>query len=150
MVVVEIVDAYGHENVLATHGTTFEITKQTALTKRGDCVIATGASKGAKNLSEEFKKAMKRESARVTIIIDAGEAREVVVARGSPQLLFTHPTDMVVRKSSYACGRTIAIEANKSARDFSMNFVEKIQSATQSIRITLVLKNNQVSASTAT
>ena len=150
MAVAEIVDACGHENILATHGTTFEITRQIALTKHGDCVIATGASKGAKNLSEEFKKAMKRENARVTITIDVGEVRDVIEARGSPLLLFTHPTDMVVRKSNYVCGRTVAIKANKSARDLSRSLVEKIQSPTQSIRIMLFLKNNQVFASTAT
>jgi len=116
MKITEIVDAYGHENIRATHKTTFEITKESTLTRRGDCVIAVGATKGAKDLSSEFKEAMKREDVQITITIEANEIREVVKARGSPQLLFTHPTDMVVRKSNYICGRTIAIEANKAAR----------------------------------
>ena len=146
----EVIDARGHENILSTHETTFEITKETTLTKHGDCVIATGATKGAMDLSVEFKEAMKREGVEITITIEAGEAKEVVEARGSPQLLFTHPTDMVVRKSNYVCNRTIAIGANKSARDFSKNLVEKMQVATQKIRITFSLKSYRVSASTTT
>jgi len=141
MEITEIVDAVGHENIRATHKTTFEITKESTLTKRGDCVIAVGATKGAKDLGSEFKEAMKREDAQITITIEASEIREVVKARGSPQLLFTHPTDMVVRKSNYICGRTIAIKANKAARDISRKLIEKIRNPDQKIKITLTVES---------
>ncbi|MDH5267185.1 MAG: DUF371 domain-containing protein [Candidatus Bathyarchaeota archaeon] len=141
MKITEIVDAYGHENIRATHKTTFEITKESTLTKRGDCVIAVGATKGSKDLSSEFKEAMKRQDAQITITVEASEIREVVKARGSPQLLFTHPTDMVVRKSNYICGRTIAIKANKAARDISRKLVEKIRTPDQKIKITLTVES---------
>jgi hypothetical protein len=141
MKITEIIDAYGHENIRATHRTTLEITKESTLTKRGDCVIAVGAMKGAKDLSSEFKKAMKRQDAHTTITIEANGIREVVKARGSPQLLFTHPTDMVVRKSNYICGRTITIKANKAARDISRKLIEKIQNPDQKIKITLTVES---------
>lgn len=138
MKITETVDACGHENIRSTHTTTFEITKESTLTKRGDCVIGVGATKGAKDLSSEFKEAMRRQDAHITITI---EANEVVKARGSPQLLFTHPTDMVVRKSNYICGRTIAIKANKAARDISRKLIEKIQNPNQKIKITLTVES---------
>lgn len=141
MKITEIVDAYGHENIRATHETTFEVTKESTLTKRGDCVIAVGATKGAKDLGSEFKEAMKREDVQITITIEASEIWEVVKAGGSPQLLFTHPTDMVVRKSNYICDRTIAIKANKSARDISRKLIKKIQNPSQKIKITLTVKS---------
>ncbi|MBA7490955.1 hypothetical protein ES702_01499 [subsurface metagenome] len=141
MKITEIVDACGHENIRSTHKTTFEITKESTLTKRGDCVIAVGATKGAKDLSSEFKDAMKREDVQITITIEADEVREVVKARGSPQLLFTHQTDMVVRKSNYICGRTIAIKANKAAKDISKKLIEKIQNPSQKIKITLTVES---------
>jgi len=141
MKITETVDADGHENIRSTHRITFEITKESTLTKRGDCVIAVGATKGAKDLSSEFKEAMKIEGVHVTVTIEAGEIREVVKARGSPQLLFTHPTDMVVRKSNYICGRTIAIKANKAARDISTKLIEKIQNPDQKIKITLTVES---------
>lgn len=141
MKITEIIDAYGHENIRATHKTTLEITKESTLTKRGDCVIAVGATKGAKDLGSRFKEAMKRQDAHTTITIEANGIREVVKARGSPQLLFTHPTDMVVRKSNYICDRTITIKANKAARDISRKLIEKIQNPDQKIKITLTVES---------
>jgi hypothetical protein len=139
--VITVIFARGHENIQATHRMTFEITKEPALTKRGDCIIAIGATKGAADLSPSFKEAAQSEGAQMTITIEAGELKEMVRARGSPGLLFTHPTDLVVRKSNYVCSRTLAIGADKTASDFSRKFVEKIRDSNQEIRITLAVKS---------
>ena len=139
--VITVIFARGHENIQGTHGTTFEITKEPALTKRGDCIIAVGATKGAADLPLDFKEAARNEGAQITITIEAGELKEVVKARGSPRLLFAHPTDLVVRKSNYVCGRTLAIRADKAASDLSRKLVEKIRDSNQKIRITLAVKS---------
>jgi len=141
MKITEVVIARGHENVQSTHKTTFETTKETTLTKRGDCVIAVGATKGAADLNPRFKEAAKKKRARITIKIEAGEVKEVVEARGSPQLSFTHPTDLVVRKSGYVCGRTAAVRADKAASDLSRELVEKMCNPLQKIKITLAVEN---------
>jgi len=139
--VIIVIFARGHENIQATHKTTFEITKEPILTKRGDCIIAVEAMKGAADLPLEFKEAARKKGARITITIEAGELKEVVRVRGSPRLLFTHPTDLVVRKSDYVCGRTLAIGADKAASDLSRKLIEKIQDSSQRIRITLAVEN---------
>jgi len=139
--VITVIFARGHENIQATHRTTLEITKELALTKRGDCIIAVGATKGAADLPLGFKEAARSEGAQMTITIEAGELREVVRARGSPRLLFTHPTDLVVRKSNYVCGRTLAIRADKAASDLSRKLIKKIRNSNQKIRITLAVKS---------
>ena len=133
--------AHGHENIQATHETTFEITKEPTLTKRGDCIIAVEATKGAADLPLEFKEAARKKGAQITITIEAGELREIVRTRGSPRLLFTHPTDLVVRKTDYVCGRTLVIRADKAASDLSRKLVEKIQDPNQGIRITLAVES---------
>jgi hypothetical protein len=61
------------------------------------------------------------------------------MSRGSPRLLFTHPTDLVVRRSGYVCGRTLAIRADKAAGELSSKFVEKIKDPNQRIKITLAV-----------
>jgi len=142
MKIVEVVRARGHEHIRSTHKTTFEITKESTLTKRGDCIIAIGATKGAADLSPEFKEAAKREGAQITITIEAGDVKEVVKAEGSPRLTFLHPTDLVVRKSDYVCGRTIAIKADKAAADFSRGLIRKMQNPSQEIKITFALENH--------
>jgi hypothetical protein len=136
-----VFSARGHENIEATHKTTFEVTKETTLTKQGDCIIAVEASKAAADLPFEFKKAARKEGAQITVTIEAGELREVVKAKGSPQLQFMHPTDLVVRKSGYVCGRTLAIRADKAASDFSRELVEKMKDPSQEIAVTLAVEN---------
>ena len=139
--VITVIFARGHENIQATHRTTFEITKESTLTKRGDCIIAIGATKGAADLPLGFKEAARSESAQMKITIEAGELKEVIRARGSPRLLFTHPTDLVVRKSNYVCGRTLAIRADKAASDLSRKLIEEIRDSNQKIRITLAVES---------
>jgi hypothetical protein len=137
MKITELIDAFGHENILSTHKTTFEITKETHLTRRGDCIIAVKATKGATDLSKEFKRAARKENAKMTITIEADAVKEVVNAQGSPHLLFTHPTDLVIRKSDYVCGRTLAVKADKASCDFSRQLIEKLKDSNQRVRITL-------------
>lgn len=139
--VIVAIFAHGHENIQATHETTLEITKEPTLTKRGDCIIAVEATNGAADLPLEFKEATRKKDAQITITIEAGELKEIVRAKGSPRLLFTHPTDLVVRKTDYVCGRTLAITADKAASDLSRKLVEKIQDCNQRIRITLAVES---------
>lgn len=137
----EVIEAHGHRNVLSTHRTTFEITKEKALTSRGDCIVAVGAAKSALDLSVKFKEAAKKEDAYITITIEADGMREIVRARGSSRLSFTHPTDLVVRKSGYVCGRTVAVRADKAAGDLSRKLVGKMRSSHQRIEITLTVES---------
>jgi hypothetical protein len=138
--ITEIIHAQGHQNILSTNKATFEITKDTHLTKRGDCIIAVNADKAAEDLSQEFKRAIRRQDAKVTITIEADTEKELIRAYGNPQLPLTHPTDLVVRKSNYICNRTLAIEADKAAKDFPKKLVEKLQNSKQSILISLTVE----------
>jgi len=125
----EVVRARGHPNVRATHPTTLEITREVHLTPRGDCIVAVGADKAARDLGEAFKEAARRPGAEIIITIEVPSKGlvEVIRARGHPGLTFQHPTDMVIRKSDYVCGRTVAILADKAARDLSRELVEALR-----------------------
>jgi hypothetical protein len=140
MEITEIIFAYGHENIQATHKSTLEITKETKLSKKGDCIIAVAADKTMADLSPEFKEKIRKKNAKMTTLIEAGEVVEVVNAFGSPRLILTHPTDMVVRKSGYVCSRTLAIKADKAACDLSRKLVEKLRNPKQKVKITLTVK----------
>ena len=140
MTTTEIILAYGHKNIRATHESTLEITKEAELSKRGDCIIAVSANKSMTDLSSEFKKNLRKENAKITILIEAGDTVEVVNALGSSRLILTHPTDIVVRKSNYICNRTLAIQADKAACDLSRKLVEKLRNPKQKVKITLTVK----------
>jgi len=135
---IEQITAYGHVNIKATNKTTFEVTKETHLTPRGDCIVAVNATKGAADLSPEFKTIASRQHARITIKLEVEGKTETVKASGHPALSFTHPTDLVVRKSDYVCNRTLAIRADKAACDFSRSLVEKLRNPQRKVLITLI------------
>lgn len=137
----EVIHAYGHENIRATHKTTLEITKESSVSKRGDCIVAVDATKGAMDFHPAFKESARNENAKITIKIEAGALVDVVRAKGTPRLLFIHPTDAVIRRSDYVCGRTVAIGADKAAMDLSKKLVEKLQIKNQDIRITLKVES---------
>jgi hypothetical protein len=49
--------------------------------------------------------------------------------------------DLVVRRSSYVCDRTLAIKAGKAANDFSRCLVEKLKNPWQRVDITLTVED---------
>ena len=136
----EIIFAYGHRNIQATHETTLEITKEKRLSKKGECIIAVSADKAVADLSLEFRESLRKENAKMTMLIEAGGIVEVVNAFGSRRLVLAHPTDIVVRKSSYVCSRTLAIKADKAAWDLSRKLVERLRIPKQKVKITLTVE----------
>ncbi|MCJ7469295.1 DUF371 domain-containing protein, partial [Candidatus Bathyarchaeota archaeon] len=86
----EIITAYGHENIQATHKTTLEITKDKHLTKNGDCIIAVAANKSLADLSPKFKEKLRRKNAILTIRIEVEGVVEEIKASGSSHLILTH------------------------------------------------------------
>ena len=136
----EIIFTYGHRNIQATHRSTLEITKEKQLSKKGDCIIAVSADKAMTDLSPEFKESLRKKNVRITMRIEAGDIVEPVNAFGSPRLILTDPADIVVRKSSYVCSRTLAIKADKAAWDLSRKLVERLRDPKQKVKITLTVK----------
>ncbi len=133
----EVIFAQGHLNILATHRTTLEFTRDQHLSKKGDCIVAVAADKAVEDLSGEFKEKLRKPHAKLTILIEACGIIEQVNANGSPRLILTHPTDMVIRKSDYVCNRTLAVNADKAAQDLSRDLVEKLKNPEQKVKITL-------------
>jgi hypothetical protein len=138
MRVFEFIDAFGHEKIKATHRTTLEITKEKHLTGRGDCIVAVGASKGAADLSSEFKQLSRSDEAKITIVLEVEGFRESALGYGSRSLSLRHPTDLVARKSSYICDRTLMIHSNKAACDFPRPFVDCLRNQRRKVEITLL------------
>ena len=136
----EIIIARGHENLISTHASTLEITKETHLTKEGDCVIAVGADKAIDDLTPQFKNALRSETSRLVVLIEADEVTETINACGSPHLILEHPTDIVVRKSDYISNRTLAIQADKAAEGLSRELVNKLKDPKQKVKITLIVR----------
>ncbi len=126
--VVEEIPFMGHSMVRAMHERTIEITTEVHLTSRGDCIIGVGASKGVVRLSPSMKRALRSDDARVRFTIVAPGGKFSFAARGSKDLSFESPTDMVIRRSGFVCGRTLAIKADSSAREIPRDLVGTLKS----------------------
>ena len=135
----EVVLGYGHENIIATHKTTLEFTKDTHLSEKGDCIVAVAADKALADLSLEFKANLRKPNAKLTILIEAGGITAQVQAYGAQRLSLAHPTDAVIRKSDYVCSRTLAVRADKAANDLSRELLDKLKNPDQKTKITLTV-----------
>jgi len=140
MRVVEELTAHGHLEIRATHPTTLEVTRDRSVTPRGDCIVAVNASKSTANLSEEFKDTARNPRTRITMTLQVEGAVEVIRGHGHPNLTFTHPTDIVVRKSTYVCPRTLMVGADRAAADLRRETVSKLKNPESQIIIRLVAR----------
>jgi hypothetical protein len=111
----EIIHCRGHPLVSGNHPTTFEVTAESHLTGTGNCIIAISADKGCAGLSPEFKKVLAHDDARLLTRLACGEIEVAIHSRGSSLFTLSHPTDMVWRRSTFACGRTIGIQSDHVA-----------------------------------
>jgi len=111
----EIIRCRGHPLVSGTHPTTFEVTAEPHLTCTGNCIIGIAADKGCAGLSLEFRQVLAHDDARLLTRLRCGEVEVEIHSKGSLQFTLTHPTDMVWRRSTFVCNRTIGILSDRVA-----------------------------------
>jgi hypothetical protein len=92
-------------------------------------------------LSLKFKENLRKDDAKIIILVEAGGVAEIINACGSSRLILAHLTDIVIRKSSYICSRTLAIHADKSADELSRDLVKKLRNPEQKVKISLIVKS---------
>lgn len=133
--------AQGHPNILAKHPTTFEVTKEKELTRRGDCIIGVNANKGPRDFSNQFVGLCRHDESRIQVQLQAAGIVELIDGRGSRKLTFKHSSESVCRKSSFASNRTIMIRADRAARDLNRELIDVLtrRETMLCIRITVEL-----------
>ncbi len=119
--------AYGHPNVTADHATTFEITKEDNLTPAGSCIIAVSADKGAADLSRVLLGILRIPGSILKTTISWDGDPVIIRGEGSPDLTLTHHTDLVWRRSSFTCPRTIALYSDQCAVTLPRDLVEYLR-----------------------
>jgi hypothetical protein len=137
----EFLEAFGHPNIRATHGTTLAITKDERLSVRGDCIIGVRANKSVSELSEAFKSIARSPGSRMTMVLEARGFREVVRGFGDPGLTFEDLKDLVARKSSFKCPRTLMIRSDKAAGELSRRLIRALQDPSSRLRAILIAES---------
>ena len=122
----ESIDARGHENVTATHGSTFEVTSDDYLTTAGDCIVGIDADRTPADFDPAFVEACRDREATIEVVLSAGGVRETATARGHPDLTFEGDRSAVVRTSEYVDERTVAVGAEAAASDLDRSLIDAL------------------------
>jgi hypothetical protein len=113
------------------------VTTDKHLTKEGDCILAVRAEKGLADLLPDLKEIIRNSEAEVSFIMETGGQKLVVRGRGHPGLTLASPSDMVIRKSSFICDRTLMIKADIAASDIPPEFVRLLEGSNREVHVTI-------------
>ncbi|MGW8179249.1 DUF371 domain-containing protein [Candidatus Bathyarchaeota archaeon] len=130
--------AKGHVNIRSRHKTTLMTTVEHELTLRGDCIIAVSADIGLAQLPDEIKKAARDSETNITFSMKTKNHSFEAHGKGHPDLTYTDPIDMVARRSSFTCGRTLMISSDKVARDIPEEMLMELRDPETVITVHLI------------
>ena len=119
--------AYGHPNVIGEHKTTLEITTEEELTTQGTCIIGVRTTQTLRALDDEIKTLAKSTRTQIQLTMSVDGLVERIIGRGSPGLTYSDLISMVARTSSFECGRTVMVGADRVASDLDRKFVQKLR-----------------------
>lgn len=118
---------YGHPNIRCLHQRTIEVTTDSHLSLRGDCILGVKASKACSDLNEVLKKRIQVDHNRIIIEISVGDVAITINGTGDKNLSLSSKTDIVTRKSNFISSRTICINCNKASTDLPKKMIEQLQ-----------------------
>ena len=130
--------AKGHENVLSLHKSTFEITKDKELTLSGDCIIGLDIDKSMEDFPKDFKEKLANDDTKVIVELKTPNASDTIEGYGHHDLTLSHPTDIVCRKSTFICSRTLMIKSNKAAIDLNRDLIRDLSNG-ESMEVNIIL-----------
>lgn len=133
--------AYGHPNILGTHKTTLEFTKEKEVTLNGDCIIGVDAGFDLDKLGEFIKNS---ENKNILITIQPapddkkyGKINETITADVNPN--FGSNKEFVIRKTDFASERTFGIKANKSSSDLNRDLISFLKEKKN--KVSVIIEN---------
>ncbi len=130
----------GHKNIRSLHPKTIEITKDTHLTPRGDCIIGVNATCACKDIPSTLKKKLKDPNSTIKFSIDVNDYSFKFSGKGHKNLLLTNSDDIVIRKSNFICPRTLAVSCNKASDSIPRKIIKLLQDPKAKGVLTIVVQ----------
>jgi len=118
---------YGHENIRSLHSKTIEITTEPHLTVNGDCIIGINADCGCNDIPERMKLLLQNSKSNVDCTIVVKDFSFKVKGKGNDKLTLKNPHDIVIRKSSFVCPRTLATNCNAASDAIPRQMIKLLQ-----------------------
>jgi len=110
----------GHLNILSSHKTTLEFTKDSHLTSKGNCIVGIQAEFSIAGLKQFLR------LKKVKITMKVGKLSDTVIASPNPK--FAGKRELVIRLGDYASRRTFAVKADKASKDLNRQLVNALKS----------------------
>ena len=130
----------GHKNIRSLHPKTIEITKDSHLTPRGDCIVGVNATCGCKDIPSTLKKKLKDPNSTIKFSIDVNDYSFKFSGKGHKNLILTHSDDIVIRKSNFVCPRTLAVSCNKASDSIPRKIIKLLQDPKAKGVLTIVVQ----------
>lgn len=133
-------NAYGHPNILATHKTTLEFTKDNELSLKGDCIVGVRADFELKEIKHLIKKSKNRKiSITIRIFSKNKKIKDMILAELNPN--FCDGKELVIRKTDFISERTFAIKSNKAAFELNRDLIRLLND--KNSKISVILENKE-------
>lgn len=133
--------AHGHPNILGTHKTTLEFTKDEDVSLRGDCIIGVRADFELSKLKDFIRNA-KNNEVKITIRTMPKKHREIqdtILAQINPD--FDDDKELVIRKTDFVSERTFATKANKAAFDLGRDLIGFLKEKKN--KVSIIIENRK-------
>jgi len=117
----------GHKNIRSLHTKTIEITKDSHLTPRGNCIVGVNATCGCKDIPSTLKNKLKDPNSTIKFSINVNNYSFKFSGKGHKNLLLTHSGDIVIRKSNFVCPRTLAVNCNNASDSIPRKIIQLLQ-----------------------
>ena len=127
--------ASGHPNILGTHKTTLEFTKDKDLTSNGNCIVGVKADFDLGELKMFIKKTG-NENIIMTIKTADGKIKEMIHGKLNPG--FDNSNEVVIRKTDFLSERTLMINANKAAFELNRDLIADLKK--KEAKITIIIE----------
>lgn len=128
--------AYGHPNIIGTHKTTLEFTKEHELSLNGNCIIGVNVDFDLNGI-KKFIKGQKNKKIAITIAAEFKKFRENIIGEINPS--FSSEKEFVIRKTDFVSERTFAISSDKAAFDLNRGLIDFLKEKKN--KITVIIEN---------
>ena len=129
-------NAYGHPNILATHKTTLEFTKDKDISLKGDCIVGVNSNFELSEIKKFIKNSINK---KISITIKTKTKQEKISAELNPN--FNSNKELVIRKADFVSERTFAIRANKAAFDLKRDLIKFLKEKKN--RVSIIIETKQ-------
>ena len=122
----ETIEFRGHKNILGTHRNTLEITKESEISRRADCIVGVEATKSCADLDTRILNHL-RSNGRMEFRLSVSGFNFDFFGFGSQNLQLTDDKEVVLRKSDFISPRTLAIHCDAAAIDLPRKLIKLLQ-----------------------